>query len=467
MGTIGLWRPAQVSVRLALALLLAILVSPAGRSQDSPSYVGAAACRICHRNVVSHLVSTPHEALAAEDDAGPGKGCEACHGPGSEHVGNPMDVKPPELATLPPLETARTCGACHFPSRQPGGSRAQATIDDRGWFRLKHHSGGISCLHCHAIHPEDAAEELKASALVAEAQTLCEMCHLDQKEGDNAHFPIAQGECLQCHDPHGGGRRYGLLGEVLENCELCHDPSDEGAIKSHGGFQFAGSDCLRCHSAHSRDVEGHRLKANLHFPFAQGQCEICHQPADQSPKAALIADERELCYACHDKGDVVPKKATVVHLPVEQGTCSLCHEPHASDTEHKLRYETRAVCGTCHPHEELRSLNSPHGHKPAMEGDCSVCHNPHATKDRKLLLASTDESCSLGGCHKESPRAMHKTGENLTVPRTSKVVSVYCSSCHNPHGGRYPLLADLGLDKDQCLTCHPGMGGTLAGRPGP
>ncbi len=112
----------------------------------------------------------------------------------------------------------------------------------------------------------------------------------------------------------------------------------------------------------------------FHQPFAEQQCEACHEKAFSQK---LIAKGKELCFNCHD--DFSKGKKTV-HYPVSEGQCSECHDPHQSPNKYMLKKIIPDICFTCHDEKEIRG-------KPAHEGqnNCIECHDPHASNEEKLI----------------------------------------------------------------------------------
>ncbi len=137
------------------------------------------------------------------------------------------------------------------------------------------------CDTCHEVADGDK----HTFALVAEGGALCLDCH--EELGDaledtdtmlSRHFPVAEGECLSCHDPHATmqpalllesyrERRYGRFDESqFELCFQCNDPemvtekdTDEatafrnGTVNLHHvhvGADAKGRNCRTCHKPH-------------------------------------------------------------------------------------------------------------------------------------------------------------------------------------------------------------------------
>lgn len=106
-----------------------------------------------------------------------------------------------------------------------------------------------------------------------------------------------------------------------------------------------------------------------HPPYADGQCDICHE-SKFSQKLSM--EPPELCFTCHD--DFLQGKKTR-HYPAEEGMCTACHNPHKSENEHLLAKPIPALCFDCHDHEDVSSIEV----HATVEGEsCISCHNPHA-----------------------------------------------------------------------------------------
>ena len=57
------------------------------RVTDPSLYVGAETCKTCHEDIFKNFETTPHFVTTLANKRGPEwQSCEACHGPGKEHV---------------------------------------------------------------------------------------------------------------------------------------------------------------------------------------------------------------------------------------------------------------------------------------------------------------------------------------------------------------------------------------------
>jgi len=99
---------------------------------------------------------------------------------------------------------------------------------------------------------------------------------------------------------------------------------------------------------------------NRHTPFAEGQCQICHDMApdhgtalcsDCTPHVAAMTDVT-MCAPCHtaDALGITHPVGTITDPRTGSlMTCtSTCHDPHQSSANHLLRYEYDALCLLCH-----------------------------------------------------------------------------------------------------------------------
>jgi len=200
-----------------------------------------------------------------------GIACEACHGPGGEHVRSnqnpvrryaqrlsgepdPTIVNPKRLDAV---RSTQVCGQCHGvwdyhldqPGRldhwskagfdyRPGGDATQNRTlkfegEDQFWsdglirtagreynalaHSLCHETGGMTCLSCHVMHPREddgrsRAEWANDQLRPGDDNQSCLECHTDfrQKAVEHSHHAAgsAGNSCVNCHMPH---TTYGLM----------------------------------------------------------------------------------------------------------------------------------------------------------------------------------------------------------------------------------------------------------------
>lgn len=149
-----------------------------------------------------------------------------------------------------------------------------------------------------------------------------------------------------------------------KQCEACHDAQGSNNVETVPAL------CFRCHDADS--LTG----AVVHPPVADGQCLTCHDPHQSLTPRLLVKDPKELCQQCH----AVPAASeTIVHAPVAAGQCTACHEPHAGGQHALLRAPVLQLCASCHGQlDHVREM-------VAESTSCTECHAPHGSANEHLV----------------------------------------------------------------------------------
>ena len=210
-----------------------------------------------------------------------GAACEACHGPGSDHVkaARAGDVTAGAMVNpgdLPADGSVEICASCHalslpFESRW-GGNRPYRPGDD--WSQaylplLRTSEEGSFARLTHADHTPAAG--------VMEYQGLVQSrCYLE-----------GNARCTTCHNAHGGGDH--LLKTAAGEGALCADCHAEevaaGEAHTHHAAGRPGSDCIDCHMPTDIEALGTRLAShaidvplpvnNVEFGIPDA-CSLCH-----------------------------------------------------------------------------------------------------------------------------------------------------------------------------------------------
>lgn len=107
-----------------------------------------------------------------------------------------------------------------------------------------HLTGGIAeCFGCH-----DRREGL-LDPRIASAPELCNRCHDAFGAQRYLHGPLAVGDCVTCHDPHGGTDGAHLRERAGVLCRSCHG-ANEIAGHSSGIRAVEEGLCTECHDPH-------------------------------------------------------------------------------------------------------------------------------------------------------------------------------------------------------------------------
>ncbi|MGD2135353.1 MAG: cytochrome c3 family protein [Gemmatimonadales bacterium] len=183
-------------------------------------YAGHQECALCHAPIQEARLESNHRGVR----------CEACHGPATAHVANPMEVTP----TVP---TGREiCTLCHAynPSRPTGFPQIDPVA----------HNPMTSCAECHDPHapePPVTPEE-------------CSACHrqIERQKAVSHHAPLTCGTCHEAPTEHKVNPRAVRPSKptTREFCGGCHASGmaeiPQVDLRSHGQPYV----CWQCHYPH-------------------------------------------------------------------------------------------------------------------------------------------------------------------------------------------------------------------------
>lgn len=300
--------------------------------------------------------------------------------------------------------------------------------------------GPIRVNACDACHQSTdvAAHTFKP---VRDRHEMCALCHAPEATSNTfVHEPFAKGECLSCHDPHGGNGPQLLRGErYADSCASCH--------KDMTG-------------AHDR----------VHGPASVGACGACHQPHTSALPKLLNVEGRDLCLKCHVRIGMQLDSEPVVHAPA-MGDCRVCHDPHATDQPGLLLAAPAKLCVECHQDiaHTIDTASTQHAAVTTKRG-CTNCHEPHASTHASLLKDEPKNLCFE--CHNQpiqmpdgttlvNMKKLIETGKSLHGALTQRG----CVECHEIHGGghrrlltnEYPTELYYPFSESSyalCFSCH-------------
>ena len=240
--------------KIALLCVLAVLAAPAWCTAAEGGYAGTDSCLGCHEEIgAAYLKSFHAKAFAAVG----GQGCEACHGPGAVHAGNPSRESIGTFGKDAPRgarEQSEACLGCH-------ASFSELALWDQG----SHGKRDVTCADCHSVHGGFSPQ--------AAAPDVCYGCHLDVKidAGKQSRHPIREGKvgCGDCHNPHGTLAKHLVRNDTVN--QLCYG----------------------CHG----DKRGPYM---WEHPPVEEHCTTCHTPHGSRHKKLLVQKVPNLCQSCHD-----------------------------------------------------------------------------------------------------------------------------------------------------------------------
>jgi len=477
-------------------------------------------CGSCH---TTGWVSTG-EAGPHQDDlpgiqgtwAEPGVRCEACHGPASDHVNDPSNVKPSK---------EENCGSCH--------SRGDVDqIDAKGGL-IKHHEQYEDLLasphkifKCGTCHEPHQSTKYKMGGFKGEDAT-CKTCHanVEIKIAAKADF-----KCTTCHMP------YAAKSAVSITIETAEGPVPKGDIRSHI-FRIKDDPNWNMFTDDGHFVrvdEDHKAYLTVEYT-----CLTCHTTKDKAwaaanaravhgtkPMAAYVGSNT--CKGCHPTiyDDYMKTGHPYKIQKVEggppsypEGTSPGVPNPPADKTWNDITYVIGGfgwkarfmdsegyiltgdanrqynlrnaklgtdagwvgydaakgprkpyTCGSCHttgwvstgeagPHQD--DLPGIHGTWAEPGVRCEACHGPggeHVTNPTQIHPTKA-ENC--GDCHSrgdvnkiDAKDGLIKHHEQYEDLLASPHVQLNCKTCHKPHlSTKYEMGGFIG-EEETCKTCH-------------
>lgn len=215
-------------------------------------------------------------------------GCEKCHGPGSEHVNNPLSSNIINPARLDYVQANDTCIQCHSQGRPLQNPIGEKYYDWPVGFHL-----GLRLSDYWKLEPHQLGETTFTHFADGTA-------HKNRMQGNDfvTSLMYAHGvACFTCHESHGSENSSLLRKPANLLCLDCHGPRSpngprENTIEEHTHHKEGspGNDCTACHmpkiaqTLGDVNVRSHTFRFisparadSLRIPNA---CNLCH--ADKS-----------------------------------------------------------------------------------------------------------------------------------------------------------------------------------------
>jgi len=291
---------ALVMAVLASVSTLATAAEESATDPAHPEYSrrGADTCLGCHDDpaVTNIFLGVHGQPSDPRSPFGPGQlQCEACHGPGCEHVKLPQRGEP--RPSIPYWGNASTASAGEHNQRCLACHEKHVGLH---WAGSTHDVEDVNCGECH--NPHASIDPVLKTNLQAQ---VCYQCHMEQRADENKPYvhpiEVRRMACTGCHAPHGSTSDFLLVkNTVNETCYTCHQDKRGPLLWEHAPVT---ENCIYCHQPHG----------SIHPALLTKQppllCQQCHSQAghpsvpsgsgglaDGNPSAYLLSGS---CMNCH------------------------------------------------------------------------------------------------------------------------------------------------------------------------
>jgi DmsE family decaheme c-type cytochrome len=268
--------------------------APVKATQDPSQYIGSDNCKTCHEDLpskgfYSKFEATPHWKTMLEKRRGPDYvGCEACHGPGAEHMAAGGDKSKITVFSkdVPAKKVSQTCLKCHTYGEEHSN-----------YARSAHNVNNVSCIDCHSVHKAKVNDGL----LVKAQPQLCYTCHLDTKPDFSRPFRHRVNEgllkCTDCHNQHGGFLTKGLRATAAQDavCFKCHADKAGPFVYEHAPVKTEG--CVACHIPHGSSNP--RLLRRAHMNLLCLECHTLNAGVAPVGPSHDQSQKYQACTVCH------------------------------------------------------------------------------------------------------------------------------------------------------------------------
>lgn len=201
-------------------------------------------------------------------------------------------------------------------------------------------------------------------------------------------------------------------------CLECHTT---GYDPASGAYVQEGVTCESCHGPFQ---PGHPTQPMSITPDAE-LCSTCHKTTTDEWKASVHSTAGIQCQACHNPHSQTPKAETVTAL------CSNCHKERGSSFTHGTHANAGLECSNCHMYTSPRTGDPieglvPTGHTFSVGSDaCVGCHQD-TVHSRDTIVKLTGEVTDLGIVDKETlEKTVQEQDQTISKLEAQSTVRLY------------------------------------------
>jgi len=182
-----------------------------------------------------------------------GVGCEACHGPGSEHAMTPSSAN----ITIDP--TSELCGQCHFRDSQHRIKAANGWIEHHEQydeFLHSPHYESLTCNTCHNVHKSTVYDQggLKVNPSCASCHSGYNIVGMDDLECWDCHMPYSSKSAVAYSSNQADvtSHQFRIWVTTFPKDSMFYTEGSSQFVKTDSSGQVYGNTldlvCLRCHN---------------------------------------------------------------------------------------------------------------------------------------------------------------------------------------------------------------------------
>jgi hypothetical protein len=212
-----------------------------------------------------------------------GIACEACHGPGEEHVR--VNLDPARRYALHRAGSARSISSNEILRADPAG-RADPTIFNPG--RENHVKSSEVCGQCHAIRHNLHKEQWNQEGI-----------SFWPGHDIEARAPLVRYDGADLHAPGNEKKRSLMEGCYWTDGQVRVSGRDFSALATSGCYTRGTISCLSCHSLHQYESTSHQLARGMDGNQACLQCHGEYAARLEQHTRHRAGSSGSLCFNCH------------------------------------------------------------------------------------------------------------------------------------------------------------------------